>query len=139
MPRKKRHFRSRPQGTLVDICTRTLAYLLPPVPDFVDIAVGCLGRALEVSPLQPCGMSMLSNHYHALLCAEDQQQLSRFMSHFNGNLAREVARYVDWPDKIWARRYSGIVVSDEPEDQWACLKYLLSQGYTSYCTSLMVG
>ncbi len=73
-------------------------------------------------------MSMLSNHYHALLCAEDQQQLSRFMSHFNGNLAREVARYVDWPDKIWARRYSGIVVSEEPDEQWACLKYLLSQG-----------
>ncbi|MEN8162115.1 MAG: hypothetical protein ABFS41_18745, partial [Myxococcota bacterium] len=27
---------------------------------------------------------------------------------------------------MWARRYDGIVVSDEPEAQWARLKYLLS-------------
>ena len=130
MPRTTRHIESRPQGTLVEVCTRTLhgAYLLPPTADFVDIAVGCLGRALEVSPLEPCAISMLSNHYHGLFNAQDQQQLSRFMGHFNGNLAREVGRYVDWPEKIWARRYSGIVVSDEPEDQWQRLKYVLSQG-----------
>lgn len=33
-----------------------------------------------------------------------------------------------WPDKIWARRYNGIIVSDEPEEQWARLKYVLGQG-----------
>lgn len=30
-----------------------------------------------------------------------------------GGIAREVGRLVDWPDKVWARRYQSIVVSDE--------------------------
>ena len=50
------------------------------------------------------------------------------MGHFNGNLAREVARLLNWPEKVWARRFDAIRVSDEPEAQWARLKYVLSQG-----------
>ena len=130
MPRRNRDIPTRKEGTLVEVSTRCLhaTYLLTPTAELTDLAVGCLGRALEVSPLELCAMSMLSNHYHALVVVEDQQQLSRFMGHFNGNLAREVARIVDWPEKVWARRFDAIRVSDEPEAQWARLKYVLSQG-----------
>ena len=83
MPRKNRDIPTRPAGTVVEVSTRILhaAYLLTPTDELVDLAIGALGRALEVSPLQLCGISMLSNHYHALAVVEDQQQLSRFFGH----------------------------------------------------------
>lgn len=34
------------------------------------------------------------------------------MEYINSNLAREVGWLVDWPDKVWARRYQAIVVSN---------------------------
>jgi hypothetical protein len=33
-------------------------------------------------------------------------QLADFMRDFNGKLAKEVARLVDWKYKVWARRYT---------------------------------
>jgi hypothetical protein len=50
------------------------------------------------------------------------------MRYFNSNLARELARLVDWHDHVWSRRYQAIVVSDEPEAQESRLRYVLSQG-----------
>jgi hypothetical protein len=70
----------------------------------------------------------LSNHYHLLVRVRDVKELASFMRYFNSNLAREVARRVDWRDHVWSRRYQAIVVSDEPEAQVARLKYLLAQG-----------
>jgi len=45
----------------------------------------------------------------------DARQLADFMCYLNSNLAREVCRLADWGDKVWARRYRAIEVSDEPE------------------------
>ena len=47
----------------------------------------------------------------------------------------EERRLVDWGDKVWARRYRAIEVSDEPEAQRERLKYILSHGSVSHCTS----
>jgi len=87
-----------------------------------------LGRSLEISPVEIVALSFLSNHWHGLLVVEDQQELSRFMQHFQGNLAREVGRLVGWKGPLWSRRYDGIVVSDESEVQWARLRYVLENG-----------
>ena len=118
-------------GVLVEVTGRThgARSLLVPRPDpkrFNEIVVGVMGRALEVSPLELCGAVFMVNHYHILTVVHEQQELSRFMHHLAGNLSKEVGRMRGWKGPMWARRYDGIIVSDEPEAQWARLKYLLS-------------
>jgi len=44
---------------------------------FNQIVVGVMGRALEVSPLEVCACVWASNHYHLLVVAHEQQELSR--------------------------------------------------------------
>jgi len=70
----------------------------------------------------------MSNHVDALLVAYDQQQLSRFMQHF--------ARLVGWKGPLWSRRYDGIVVSDEPDVQWARLRYVLGRERNGVCPAV---
>ncbi|MCP4545450.1 MAG: hypothetical protein GY835_03150, partial [bacterium] len=114
----------------VEVSSRTVNAwaLMRPCAELSDVTVGVLGRSLEISPVEIVAISCLSNHYHALLVAEDQQQLSRFMQHFQGNLSQEIARLVGWDGPLWSRRYDGIIVSDEPEVQWARLRYVLGAG-----------
>lgn len=118
-------------GVLVEVTCRTLGAqaLLVPAPDprrFNEIVVGVVGRALEVSPIELCAAVFLANHFHVLAVVHEQQELSRFMHHMSGNLSKEVGRIRQRTGPMWARRYDGIVVSDEPEAQWSRLKYLLS-------------
>ena len=50
------------------------------------------------------------------------------MDYVNSKVAREVADLVDWPDKVWARRYQSIPVSNEEKAQVDRLRYLASHG-----------
>ncbi|HEX9736102.1 MAG TPA: hypothetical protein VGG06_29420 [Thermoanaerobaculia bacterium] len=123
----------RADGVLVEVTGRTIGAraLLTPGPNprtFNEIVIGVMGRALGVSPLELCACVWLSNHYHLLVVVREQQQLSRFMQHLACNVSKEVGRLRDWSGPLWARRYDGIVVSDEPDVQWHRLKYLLSHG-----------
>jgi len=123
----------RTDGVLVEVTGRAIGAraLLTPGPNprtFNEIVVGVMGRALEVSPLEPCACVWTSNHYHMLVRVHEQQQLSRFMQHLACNISKEVGRIRDWSGSLWARRYDAIVVSDEPAAQWNRLKYLLSHG-----------
>ena len=117
-------------GALVETCTRTIQgrLLLRPDEDFVEIFFGVLGRALEYAQVELYGLSCLSNHVHLLYWAEHALQMAGFQWYFNGNLAREVARLRDWPEKVWGRRYRPMIVSDEPGAQWERLSYLLANG-----------
>jgi len=128
MGRRLRFIPENDDGVLVEVSCRTIRALalLRPSRRMREITVGVLGRAQEVSPIEVCAISCLSNHYHGLLVVRDQQELSRFMHHFQCNLAREVGRHVRWHGPVWSRRYDGLVVTDEPEAQWARLKYVLS-------------
>lgn len=93
------------------------------------IIYGCIARAQEAAPaLDVCGFVFLSNHYHAVLAAPDQPTLSHFMNLLQGTLGKEVCKVHDWSDHVWARRYQGILVSDEPEEQLRRMVYLLRQG-----------
>ena len=114
----------------MEVTSRTIQsrFLLRPSPELNEIIVGALGRARELYPVDLCGAAFLSNHYHLLLRVPDAKLLSKFMNHFNSNLAREVGRRTGWKDKIWARRYQSILVSDEEAAQVDRLKYLLSHG-----------
>ncbi len=132
MGRRPRFIPEDEDGVLVEITCRTIGAraLLTPGPNpklFNEVVVGVLGRALEVSPLELCGVVVAGNHFHLLTIVHDQQQLSRFMHHVGCNLSKEIGgRIRDWRGAFWERRYDGIVVSDEPEAQWARLKYLIS-------------
>jgi Transposase IS200 like len=132
MSRRPRFLPENRDGVLVEITCRTIGAraLLTPGPNprlFNEVVVGVIGRALEVSPLDLCGAVVAGNHLHCLAVVHEQQQLSRFMHHLGGNLSKEIGgRIRQWRGSFWERRYDAIVVSDEPEAQWARLKYLMS-------------
>lgn len=117
-------------GALVAVSCRTIQgrYLLCPNSVLDEIILGVLGRAQRLYPVDLCGFAFLSNHFHLLAWVEDAERLAKFMGYFSSNLAREVARLVDWPDKVWSRRYDAIVISDEAAAQVDRLRYVLAQG-----------
>jgi REP element-mobilizing transposase RayT len=119
-----------PGGALVEVTCRTVQgrFLLSPSTELNEIILGVLGRAQRLYPVGICGYVFLSNHYHLLLEVDDARQLSDFMGYFNSNLAREIARHTGWTDKIWARRYQAIPVSEEEAAQVTRLTYVLSHG-----------
>ncbi|MCP3958457.1 MAG: hypothetical protein GY719_11440 [bacterium] len=134
MGRPARFIPENKDGVLVEITVRAIGAraLLTPGPNpqrFNEVVVGVMGRALENSPLELCGAVVLANHAHLLLVVHRQQELSRFMQHLSCNLSKEIGgRIRNWRGCFWERRYDGIVVSDEPEAQWARLKYCLGNG-----------
>ena len=117
-------------GALVEVSCRTIQsrYLLRPGPALNEIILGVLGRAQRLYPVQICGFVFLSNHYHLLLRVPDAELLADFMEYVQSNLAREVCRLYGWKDKVWSRRYSAIVISDEEAAQVDRFRYVLANG-----------
>jgi REP element-mobilizing transposase RayT len=117
-------------GALVEVTCRTIhsRFLLRPSPELDDIVVGVLGRAQRMYPIRLCSFAFASNHFHLQLDVDDARQLSNFMRYLNSNLARELGRRIDWRDKVWARRYQAIVISNEAAAQMERLKYVLAHG-----------
>lgn len=127
MARKLRYV---PPDSFVEITVRTLQgrFLLKPSPQLNDLVLGVLARAQERLAMRVCAFVYLSNHAHLLLRPTDARQLARFMNYIDSNIAREAGRLHGWREKFWGRRYTDVVVSDEPEAQIGRLRYLLSQG-----------
>lgn len=119
-----------PGGALVEVTTRTIQgrFLLKPGPHLNSIILGILGRAQRKYNVTLHAVVFLSNHYHLLAHVDSAVQLSRFMAYLNANLAKEVARIHHWKDRVWARRYQAVVISDEPQAQIGRLRYILSHG-----------
>lgn len=110
-----RNSASRPKEAPFEVTCRTLQsrLLLRPSPVLNEIIVGVLARAQRLYPLDLIGYSFLSNRFHLLVWAEGSERLARFMCYLNSNLAREVARLTRWKDKVFARQYEAIPVSEE--------------------------
>jgi hypothetical protein len=126
-----RHLRFVPEGgALVEVTCRTIQgrLLLRPSQQVNDVVLGVLGRAQSLHPVEIVAFAFLSSHYHMLLRVEDAQQLANFMGHFNGNLARKLARLTGWTDKLWSRRYQAILISEEEAAQVDRLRYVLANG-----------
>lgn len=115
--------------TLVSITCRTVQgrFLLRPSPQLNDTVLGVLGRAQRLRPIEICAVSVLSNHLHLLVVADDARQVADFMEYAVSNLAREVNRLTGWSGPVFQGRYSMIVVTDEEAAQVERLRYVLSQ------------
>ncbi len=118
------------EGTLVSITWRTVQgrFLFRPGELLNDVVLGVLGRTQRLRPIGVCGVTVLSNHIHLLLVADDAKQVADFMQYLGSNLAREVNRLTDWAGPVFQHRYSMITVTDEEAAQIERLKYLLAQG-----------
>lgn len=122
---------------VVEVTARTIAgrFLLKPDSRFNRRAIGVLARAQAYSGVEVYGGKVLSSHHHLLLGVHDAEQLARFACFTQANLAKEANRIHGWADRVWARRYSAILVSDEEVAQVGRLRYLLGQG----CKENLVG
>jgi REP element-mobilizing transposase RayT len=114
----------------VEVTARTIQGrpLLRPSPDVNEIVAGVLGRAQRLYEPEVCAFVVMSSHFHLLLRVDHGKQLADFMRYFNSNVAREIVRLTGWTDKVFSRRYRGIVVSDEMPAQRERLVYILSHG-----------
>jgi len=91
------------------------------------IIAGCLAYSLERfgGLIKLHAYVFLSNHYHLILSAKSQRDLSAFMAHFNGCLGKELGVIHDLHGKLWHKRYRSSPVLDEGalEDRY---RYLLA-------------
>jgi REP element-mobilizing transposase RayT len=126
MPRPLRFI---PDRSLVEITTRTIQgrLLLTPSPELNDLVLGVIGKAQHTYTMTIHAFVVLSNHAHFLLSPTSAQQLARFMQFVNANIAKEVGRLHDWPERFWSRRYRAIPVVDD-QAAHARIRYQLSHG-----------
>ena len=128
MGRPLRHV--HPGETFFEITTRTVhsRYLLPTGAHFRSIAIGIMGRAKKLYPVEIYAFGGLSNHMHWLLGVTDVDKLAGFVGYVKSNLAREAGRIVDWREKFWGRRYRAIETSCEEATLVNRMQYILSHG-----------
>jgi hypothetical protein len=124
-----RPLRFIPERSLVEVTTRTIQgrLLLKPSPELNDLVLGVIGKAQHLYAMSVHAFVVASNHAHLLLSPSDAQQLARFMQFVNANVAKEVARLHNWPERIWSRRYRAIPVVDD-EAAHARIRYQMSHG-----------
>ncbi len=125
-----RSIRFVPQNHVVETTLRTVhgRLLLRPTAETTRIVAGVIARAQQLYCMEIHAVVVMSNHLHFLLSPRDAKQLSSFMCHVAGNVARRVGSLVGWREKFWGRRYRSIIVSNEEEAQVGRLRYFLAHG-----------
>jgi len=126
MPRPLRFI---PEHCLIEITTRTIQgrLLLKPSPELNDLIIGVIGKAQHDYGMVLHGFVIVSNHAHFYARPSSAQQLARFMQFLNANIAKEVARLHNWPERVWSRRYRAIPIVDDKAAH-ARMRYQLSHG-----------
>ncbi len=74
-----------------------------------------LARGVQRFRIKLYGFVAMSNHVHMLVQAPCGN-LAEFMAYFNGQMAREVNRFLGRRHQLWARRYAAAQVLDEPAE-----------------------
>ena len=112
----------------MEITVRTFQsrHLLRPSPRLNQIVAGVLAHALRSHRVKLHGAVFLSSHFHLLVSPANVQEMSDFMRLVNRALSGEIGKLHEWSGSMWARRYTSIPVSDEPEAQISRLRYLLA-------------
>ena len=89
--------------------------LLKPTSEIDAIVRGvlCYSANLFEKVIKVHHCCILSNHFHILLSAHQTGDMSDFMKHFKGNLARELNRVHKRRGPFWERRYFSEEILDE--------------------------
>lgn len=74
-----------------------------------------LARGVQRFQIKLFGYVWMSNHMHLLIQAP-QGKFTEFMAYINGQMAREVNRFLGRRHQLWARRYAVGQVLDEPAE-----------------------
>lgn len=103
-------------------------YLLTPTGDLNDRIIGVLGRASEQhGGVEVHAVVVMSNHMHLLVTSETVDDLSAWMTHVNGNIARIAGAAHGWREKFWSDRYRADACLDR-EAVLERLAYILRHG-----------
>lgn len=103
-------------------------FLLRPSKRLNSLIAGVVAKAQGKYPVNVVSLCVLSNHYHLLVTASSQKDVSKFMNFVASNVAREAGEIHGWKGKFWAGRYKCSPITGEEAIQVARLKYVLSQG-----------
>jgi hypothetical protein len=124
-----RPLRFVPANALVEVTTRTLQgrLLLKPSPELTDIILGVIGKAQNLYKMSIHAFVVMSTHAHFLCSPSSADDLASFMQFVNSNIAKEVGRLHNWPERVWSRRYRCIPIVDE-QAAHARMRYLLGHG-----------
>ena len=99
---------------VVSRCIQGYAFLKPTQEiNAIIRSVLCYSLHKHKSVVELHHYAFLSNHFHLLISAAKTKHMSRFMSHFKGNLARELGRVHDWHGTLWQKRYSNEEILDK--------------------------
>lgn len=114
--------------TVFFVTNRTIQgrFLLTPTTEINNAIGAVLANAVCRYQVQLFAFAFLSNHYH-LIVKTPKGNLSQFMQFLNANIAKRVAKIVDWPDKVWARRFSAEPILDNAALEER-LQYVVSHG-----------
>lgn len=101
-------------------------FFLRPSPTTNAILGGVLARAVDRFDVDLYAFVFTSNHFHLLL-ASRHCNIPAFMQYLRGNLAKKLGQAIDWPGKLWDRRYDAEPVLDD-EAAIGRLRYILAHG-----------
>ena len=118
------------ESGLVEITSRTQhgRYLLRPSEESNARILGALGRAQANYGVWVHAFVVLSNHFHLLMSVLSAKQMSGFVRHFKGNVAKELGGLHDWRENFWGRRYHHAELGSSEEDQINRFLYILENG-----------
>ena len=103
-------------------------FLFKPTREFNNLFLGVLGRAQQAYNIKIFGYAVLSNHFHLLIQPREAWRQAMFMKYLNTNVSKELSHLYKFYGPKFQRRYTSILISDEPVVQISRLRYVLSQG-----------
>ena len=91
-----------------------------------NIIAGVLARSAQLNDVKLFAFVFLSNHFHCIIKASPRN-VSSFVQHFSGNVARKVGDSIGWHGKFWERRFSAEPILDE-EALDERMRYIFAHG-----------
>jgi len=116
-------------GSVQSVTFRTVGglHLLRPSAAINALILGVLGRTLALYDVALHAFVFMSNHGHLLATPRNGEEMSGFIGHLLGNIARGIARELRWSGHIWGDRATIIPVVDEDAQQER-LRYIVRHG-----------
>ena len=118
-------------GRLYEVTQKTFQdrYLFLPDKTLNRLLVGVVGRAQRHYSMKTCYLTLLSNHLHGLIVAENEEKVRRFLCFVKTNMSKEIGKRFGWTDSAFGSNRADITeVAYDPEVQLERLRYFMEQG-----------